>query len=58
MNKKLVEIETLARQGLVHEAMDIAKKEGVDDQTCALMITKGLTSMQINFSFLEGKIIE
>ncbi|MDD5013449.1 MAG: hypothetical protein PHD93_03620 [Candidatus Pacebacteria bacterium] len=58
MNEKLVEVEMLARQGLVHEAMDIAKKAGIDNDQCASTITKGLTSMQINFSFLEGKIIE
>jgi 3-hydroxyisobutyrate dehydrogenase-like beta-hydroxyacid dehydrogenase len=57
MNEK-VEVEMLARQGLVHEAMDVAKQAGIDDQTCASIITKGLISMQINFSFLEGKIIE
>lgn len=58
MKEKLTEIEVLARQGLVHEAMEVAKKAGIDDKKTAEIITKGLVSMQINHSFSSEEKIE
>jgi len=51
-------IEELAKQGLVHKAMNLASEQGVDSGKAAEAITNGLLSMPFNFSFSKEKIEE